>query len=96
MRPIEWDIGRFGHLWLTGEHAGRGLLLDDSYGAKPGLNLDQLRELPVPMPPLAEQHRIVTRVDELMGLCDWLGERLTKASGTRGAFASAAGHHLDA
>lgn len=29
-----------------------------------------LRNLPIPLPPLAEQKRIVEKVDELMGLCD--------------------------
>lgn len=31
-----------------------------------------LRDYSIPLPPLAEQKRIVAKVDELMGLCDWL------------------------
>lgn len=36
------------------------------------LNADKVRELPIPLPPLAEQSRIVAKVDELMALCDKL------------------------
>ena len=36
------------------------------------LNADKVRELPVPLPPLDEQARIVAKVDELMALCDRL------------------------
>ena len=33
---------------------------------------DFLEANPFPLPPLAEQHRIVAKVDELMALCDRL------------------------
>jgi len=43
-----------------------------------GLNLSLLRQFPIPLPPLAEQHRIVAKVDELMVLCDELEASLTR------------------
>ncbi|KQB10602.1 restriction endonuclease subunit S [Vibrio metoecus] len=36
------------------------------------LNADKVRDLPIPIPPLEEQSRIVAKVDELMALCDQL------------------------
>jgi type I restriction enzyme S subunit len=36
------------------------------------INMRQVRGCPVPLPPLAEQKRIVAKVDELMALCDRL------------------------
>jgi type I restriction enzyme S subunit len=58
----------------------RSQLIECAYGAgKPGLNLDNIRSLRVPVPPLAEQHRIVGKVDELMALCDGLETKLAAA-----------------
>ena len=39
------------------------------------INMTQLRSCAFPLPPLAEQHRIVAKVDELMALCDRLEAR---------------------
>ena len=60
------------------------------------LNADKVRDVPIPLPPLAEQHRIVARVDELMGLLDRLAQRLSATQTAHSSFASAAVHHLDA
>ena len=38
--------------------------------AQLNLNTGLVREFPLGLPPLAEQHRIVAKVDELMALCD--------------------------
>ncbi len=40
--------------------------------AQPKMNQAKLNSIPVALPPLAEQSRIVTRVEELMQLCDAL------------------------
>ena len=53
------------------------------------INATELRECPVPIPPLAEQKRIVAKVEDLMRWCDQLETHLTTAR-TAGA------HLLDA
>jgi len=41
--------------------------------------LDTLRGCPIPIPPLAEQHRIVAKIDRLMTLCDELDKQIDAA-----------------
>ena len=55
----------------------------------PKINQQTLLNAPVPLPPLAEQHRIVTKVDELMALCDRLEASLVTGGEARGRLVEA-------
>lgn len=53
------------------------------------INKTQLRGCLIAIPPLPEQYRIVTKVDELMALCDTLKTNLQNAQSTQLALADA-------
>lgn len=53
-----------------------------------------LRAIIIPLPPLAEQHRIVAKVDELMGLCDQLAAARNEREARRDRLVAASLHHL--
>lgn len=46
------------------------------------LSVGKIRSIPVELPPPADQHRIVAKVGELLGLCDQLRSRLAAARET--------------
>lgn len=52
----------------------------DNGTAQPNLSSTDLAKFVLPIPPLAEQRRIVTKLDEVMALCDKLRTRIQQAS----------------
>ena len=58
--------------YLASPLATRQMRLFDNGTAQPNLGAGDLAKFIVPLPPLAEQSRIVTRVEALMRLCDAL------------------------
>ena len=51
-------------------------------GAQPNISKVKIINTITPLPPLAEQHRIVAKVDELMALCDQLEQQQIESSDT--------------
>jgi len=51
-----------------------------SGGVIPNVSTEEINETLIPLPPLAEQDRIVTKVDEMMVLCDQLEQQHSNAA----------------
>ena len=63
------DTASFVFNWIVSPANGRKILEKWAYGAgKPGLSLEQIRTLPVALPPQNEQHRIVAEIDRRLSL----------------------------
>jgi len=56
-----------------------GVMAGGTSSSMKNVTREQILNLPLPLPPLVEQHRIVAKVDELMALCDQLKAQLSAA-----------------
>jgi type I restriction enzyme S subunit len=90
VRPVDVETSRFLWLWTVSPAHGRAKLLEDAYGAgKPGINLDNIRELIVGLPSLEEQREIVCRVKALFKLADTIEQRVAAAAARVGKLTQA-------
>jgi type I restriction enzyme S subunit len=90
VRLADKDLTRFLHLCICSPYFQKTIMAVQVGVSREGLSMKRLQDFLVPLPPLAEQKRIVARVDQLMALIDQLeakqnrkrdlGARFTKAS----------------
>ena len=69
---LERDLPEFVYLAVTSEYFQSQVLANASGSATPIINKGKWERIPVPVPPVGEQRRIVAKVDELMALVDQL------------------------
>lgn len=68
-RPGDEISTEFLYWYLVAEAAGRGQLNKSAYGAgKPGLNLDNIRSVDIPLPDAVEQNLIAKKIEELLSV----------------------------
>jgi type I restriction enzyme S subunit len=74
---IEPAAAPFLHLFLLAETGGRKQLIKAAYGAgKPGLNLDNVKDLRIPVFSRTEQRQIVQEIESRLSVCDKLAETI--------------------
>lgn len=79
LSPIGWERR---YLALV-THQLADTLQSQARSLIPGISRDDVQDFAFAIPPLAEQHRIVTKVDELMALCDRLEAARAERESTR-------------
>ena len=82
------DIDYCYNFFLTHGFEGSGLTVK-------GIKIEELLSISFPLPPLAEQHRIVAKVDELMFLCDQLDAAKTEREKCRDSLVAASLQRLN-
>lgn len=84
-RPLLPDLDEFALLYFnspSGTATMRELAITSA--GLYSLSVGKIQRITMPLPPLAEQHRIVAKVDELMAVCDALEKSLAAEQTERG------------
>ncbi len=75
VRPVLPALNAFLHKVLVSRHVQQAVMDVQVGVSREGLSIAKLGQFLIPVPPLAEQSRIVARVEALMRLCDALEEK---------------------
>ena len=92
--PFEGVFNKYLFLFLLSQR--KGFYATSEGGAQPNISKAKIVGWPISLPPLAEQHRIVSKVDELMALCDRLEAARTEREATRNRLSASSLARLDA
>jgi type I restriction enzyme S subunit len=86
---LQRDLPEFVYLAVTADYFQEQVLANASGSATPIINKGKWEQIPIPLPPLAEQRRIVAKVEQLMALVDALETQLAASRATAAHLLSA-------
>jgi type I restriction enzyme S subunit len=86
---LQRDLPTFVYLAVTADYFQEQVLANASGSATPIINKGKWEQIPIPLPPLAEQRRIVAKVEQLMALVDALETQLAASRATAANLLSA-------
>ena len=89
------ESGRFLHSVICSDYFQKHIFGNQTGAGREGLPKNRMDEILIPVAPLAEQHRIVAKVDELMALCDQLEAAQQERERRRDRLAAASLQRLD-
>jgi type I restriction enzyme S subunit len=89
IRPVNPELGKW--IWLGLQSPGVQKQIGEAIGGttRDSLNIRDLRLLPIPLPPLEEQRRIVAAVERLLGRVSAARDRLNRVPATLKRFRQA-------
>lgn len=79
IRPLDARLARYVYYYLISPLGRSQIFRFDNGTAQPNLSANSVGLFSFPLPPLDEQERIVTRIEELMQICDSLGHQLSSS-----------------
>jgi type I restriction enzyme, S subunit len=87
-KPVIRKINQWLYTFLCAETFLKDIELIGTAG-QDNISVTKSKNIVIPLPPFTEQHRIVSKVDELFALCDALKERIKEAQVTQVQLAEA-------
>jgi type I restriction enzyme S subunit len=87
-RPIVMALNKYLYVYLLAGTFLNEIELVGTAG-QDNISVTKSQLMPIPLPPLAEQHRIVAKIDQLMALCDAMENQIASATDKQTALLTA-------
>jgi type I restriction enzyme S subunit len=94
IRTAVEDIQSYLHRLILSPYFQSFVISEQTGAGRGGLPKNRMDRIPVALPPVAEQRRILSRIDELMDLCNQLQTVRTLRENQRDMLTAAAHYHL--